>query len=261
MAPACSCLVCKGSIPEWPKSSSKDLAIDFEEVQLGRCTVREFKTGQEFRLPDGSRLYVRLTRNGLDVRRNGKPLPGSSSDPAVTLRHAYGVTLFVGAGNLLLGALSLLNEQLQEAFGWPNIVIGIALLVLGVFVRARVAVALGFAVAIMGLICVMLLLGLPRTLGGIPIAALFLYKMSKGFRAIDDLKEEGIGISSSSTTTNEPTPLQAPARPKASQVGTLPSGTTAPREPTQRCDICGELVVQHMLLAHLRAHKAEQEAQ
>jgi hypothetical protein len=47
------------------------------------------------------------------------------------------------------------------------------------------------------------------------------------------------------------------SRPRASQVGTLSSGTTTD-ESTPQCSICGQRVVLSGFTAHMEAHRAEQ---
>ena len=164
---------------------SKNLKIELDGEYLAACRGRELKAGKEFPLPDGSRLSVRMTKmSGLDVRRNGKPVPGSGSDPATVLKVASGIIFFIGGGNLLVGALAFFIEQLAEVVGgeiggWLTLLLGMVFLVLGFFVRGRSAVALGLAVALTGLLILGLLAGFPRGIAGIVIAVLFLYQMSK----------------------------------------------------------------------------------
>ncbi len=64
---------------------------------------KELRRGGMFSLPDGSMLTIRMPPNwfwvGLELLRNGKPLPGSDTDPMQILRLAPPL-IALGAGEL-----------------------------------------------------------------------------------------------------------------------------------------------------------------
>ena len=60
---------------------------------------KEINKGREYPLPDGSLLKVQLVQKlaavELQVLRNGKPLPGSASDPEQRFKTAYQIIFFI----------------------------------------------------------------------------------------------------------------------------------------------------------------------
>ena len=68
---------------------------------------QELTKGQEFKLPDGSVLKLRLVQSlmGSELRilRNGQPIPGSASHPDTTVKTAYWTLFLIGALGILFG--------------------------------------------------------------------------------------------------------------------------------------------------------------
>ena len=178
----------------------KNLQARLDGAELGSFAGRsELTAGREFRLSDASSLKVQLTRKGLEVRRNGKLLPGSAGDPGTVLALVCGVIFFMGGGNLLLSLLGeILQEQsLQEAVGWWGAIIGAVYIVLGILVRRRSGVALAIAVALTAALLLLRLVvviealssgAYPMGLGGLWIGIIFLILMIRGFGAIRQLR-------------------------------------------------------------------------
>jgi hypothetical protein len=92
--------------------------------------------GLDFPLPDGSILRVLYTNKFLigqfHVLRNGKPLPGSESDPNVQMRNAFLVTYAVGVYDIVVGLLvGLFNVKFLATMGvtiWSSLIGAIFLL-------------------------------------------------------------------------------------------------------------------------------------
>lgn len=182
----------------------KNCQACLDGAELGSFADRsELTAGREFPLSDDSILKVQLTRKGLEVRRNGKFLPGSAGDPGPILALACGVIFFMGGGNLLLSLLGeILQEQsLQEAVGWWGAIIGAVYIVLGILVRRRSVVALAIAVALTAALLLLRLVvviealsagAYPVGLGGLWIGIIFLIVMIRGFGAIRELQSQCI---------------------------------------------------------------------
>lgn len=134
----------------------KNFTIRLDGQEVGRLAgQKELQQGQEFHLPDGSQLSVRL-RGGLfselHVLRDGQPLPGSASDPGVRLRNAYLALYFIGGLNLLFGLLAEIFQAsflLELGVGLYSMVLGVAFLGLGFLVMRRSFIALVIAFALL----------------------------------------------------------------------------------------------------------------
>ena len=155
-------------------------------------TKQELESGKRFPLGDGSWVRVQLTGKAwsgrrIEVTRDGRPLPGSPSDPYLKL-WAVSIAVFLIAGVNLLGGLiiflsytaasqsqaamaglqtlgiglaSIIGlEGVVNSLGSPAQTLGIGLvsliggalyLVLGFFVRHKSNIALGIAVAVYAL--------------------------------------------------------------------------------------------------------------
>jgi len=75
--------------------------------------------GASGRLPDESEISIRWTSGvfaGLELLRNGVPVPGSSTDPAQRIRVARNIFAFIGTVTSLMG-LALLATDFAGAIG------------------------------------------------------------------------------------------------------------------------------------------------
>jgi hypothetical protein len=104
--------------PDGPVRVEITLPPKLEEVQVfvDGALVHTFFGGVTFMrgaaiaLPDGTELTVRMRGFlGIDVRRDGKPLPGSAMDRVSSLRAAGQMMLLVGATSLALDLEHLLH--------------------------------------------------------------------------------------------------------------------------------------------------------
>ena len=137
----------------------KDFTVSVDGRELGRMNGQgELAQGSTYTLEDGSTLMVMLDKSfgsgGLNVTRNGVPLPGSNSDPKAQLSAAAGVTFFIGGFNILLGALAEAVEiqiLLDNGIGIFNIIFGVVFLALGFAVRKGSKIALIVAIALFAL--------------------------------------------------------------------------------------------------------------
>ena len=162
---------------------------------------RELKEGREYTLPDGSKLLVRLSKSllspGLEIIKDGTPLPGSDGDPLQKLKVAYSVVFFVGGFNIILGIVAVIGNigfLLRLGIGHQAVIIGIIFLVLGFFVRKKSIIALGIAI---GLLIIDALLGFYLAIqsggntpsAGLAIRIIFVIFLFQGFKAIKTIKE------------------------------------------------------------------------
>ena len=132
----------------------KDFTITYKGKEVGKIPSLGFLSdGREFRLKDGSTLSVKLTRNlasvNLEVLRNGKPVPGSDTDPARQLDNVYTAIGLLAFVYILLGALALIFdiEYLKNSgVGLATIGFGGILYILGVLVKRGSMPAMIFTV-------------------------------------------------------------------------------------------------------------------
>jgi hypothetical protein len=116
---------------------------------------RELKEGRQFSLADGSTLWIRLKigfgTSGLEVLRDGKPLPGSDMDPAQKVKVAFILLLVITGLNILAGVLlSMLDLQsLGLGIGIGYIIFGLIFCFLAFAVRANSLVALYIAIVLL----------------------------------------------------------------------------------------------------------------
>src|SRR5688500_9235251 len=93
------------------KGNYKDFVVRLGEEEVGKLTDRAaVKEGETFDLPNGDKLFIQLrtsfTTHELVILYNGKPLPGSGSDPAHQLKNcAYAIYVF-GIIALMMGAVA-----------------------------------------------------------------------------------------------------------------------------------------------------------
>jgi len=111
--------------------------------------------GQEFRLPDGSTLKVRLVQSlmgsELHILRNGQPIPGSASHPETLLKTAYWVFFLIAAINILFGVVARVlhvNMLGEMGIGDFSLATGVIFVILGYLVRRHSAPALYVGIAL-----------------------------------------------------------------------------------------------------------------
>jgi hypothetical protein len=124
--------------------------------EIGRVPgKRELTQGQEFKLPDGSVLKVRLTQSllgsELHILRNGKPIPGSATHPETVVKSAYWALYLIGFIGILFGVaarLFHLNMLGEMGIADYSIGLGAVLIVLGFLVRRHSLPALYAGIAL-----------------------------------------------------------------------------------------------------------------
>lgn len=164
---------------------------------------KELKAGKEFQLPDGSMLRVQLvssmTKTELQVLHNGKPIPGSDSDPAQRIKVAAGIVFFVAGLNILIGLLAVMAKVkflIRIGAGEGSIIFGVLFLILGFFILKQSGIALGLAVLLFAADGILSLILVTKYGGRPPVGAIvfrifLLIPMIQGFPALKALKEQG----------------------------------------------------------------------
>jgi S1-C subfamily serine protease len=110
-----------------------NLEVRFQSRHIGSVqTKAELRAGRELPLPDGTKLWVQLQpriTNELVVLRDGRPVPGSDTDPLVRLGSASGALWFIAAATALFATaawiqgnegwvLPLVYAVIFAALGW-----------------------------------------------------------------------------------------------------------------------------------------------
>jgi hypothetical protein len=181
----------------------KNFTIKLDGSEVGKLADQNaLKLGQSFGLPDGSTLSVKLKSatlaSELEVLRNGKPVPGSATDPVTRLSSAWGVLYFIGGFNVLLGIAAVVFQWdflLNLGIGVFSAGFGAVYLLLGYLTSRRILIALIAAIvlfAIDGVLGVVSAIG--NTSGspvaGIVVRLLFLWVLVQGIGAIAAIKQD-----------------------------------------------------------------------
>lgn len=194
------------------RGSWKCLTVWLDGQEVGTLPdQRALRAGQSFFLDDGSNLHVQLVQNFLtpELRlvRNGRPLPGSPSDPAERLHVAYAALFLVAGWHLAIGILAELygsDALARLGIGGSCLAVGMLFLVLGLMVRRRSTRALFAAMVLYGLealasVMVAASRGGGISAGGLLVLFFFMAGMYRGFAAIGDLNREGVQADASTT--------------------------------------------------------------
>jgi len=168
----------------------KDVSILLDGQEIGRFANRKMlKEGREFYLQDGSVLKIKLSSSWfaplLEVLHNGKPLPGSGSDPNIKLALAYSYIFFIGGVTIIHGLIVVSSKTPQGGFGM--IIIGGIYIFLGFLVKRQSMIALAIAFVVY-LLNFLLELASGQVGGNLWLTIAAFVCMYEGFRAIQDLK-------------------------------------------------------------------------
>ncbi len=128
----------------------KNITIRLDGIELGTIASQmEFRQGKEYSLPDGSKLFVRLANSlmgqEVQVTRDGKPVPGSSSHPETRIRSAYTLLYFIAGWKVLFGILGMvaLGVDLSKfSMEMISIFLGVVFFFLATMARKRSILAL-----------------------------------------------------------------------------------------------------------------------
>lgn len=182
----------------WRGFFCKNVSVSFDGQLLGIIETRkDVKQGRHFKMPNGSDIFVRLvnsmTATELHVLLDGKPLPGSGSDPEHQLKSCANVLYTFAAVTMIFGLVMTMNKQVITSM----VTIGIAALfaLLAWLVSKRSVAALIIAIALV-IINAALLVYVPLSSGGslrtgwLIFYILMLIPLFKGFPAISQLRRD-----------------------------------------------------------------------
>jgi hypothetical protein len=179
----------------------KDLTVRLDGAEVGTlATGKELQAGATFPLPDGSQLQVRQIQSllgvELQVLQDGRPVPGSATDPAVQVRRAAQCVFAIAGMSIVMGLLAEgLHWQALQArgVGYVSVVYGLIFLPLGCFVWRGSFPALLTAVILHSLDGLAALAASPvtgRPPSGLILRIFFLFVMIRGLGAIRTLNQE-----------------------------------------------------------------------
>jgi hypothetical protein len=182
----------------------KNVSVKLDGREVGTIPDQKaLKEGRSFTLDDGSSLQVQLVRSAmsqvLQVLRNGKPLPGSATDPEKKLSTAYTIIFFVGGLSLVIGLLAeIANVDFLRSLGagWFTVVVGVIFIGLGFLVKRRIILALYAAIVLYALdlgLLVMTAVSVPGgrpPVSGIVLHVIFLIFMYQGVGALQELNRQ-----------------------------------------------------------------------
>ena len=181
-------------------NSRYSIRLDDEDPVI--VTGAEVREGRELTLSDGSTLLIRIAdgnvASGLDVTRNGEPLPGSGADPATLVKAAAGTIYFLSGLHVVLGLFGLLGPEGRASV--PLIMLGAVFAVLGFFTMKRSLVALLFAMGLYAAIgvwstAVDAQAGTKINFFSIAIRLFFLVRMGSAFRTLLEKSDDSPGVS------------------------------------------------------------------
>ncbi|HTF05569.1 MAG TPA: hypothetical protein VK826_16195 [Bacteroidia bacterium] len=182
----------------------KDISITHNGVAIGGFeNFRALKGGNRFHLNDGSALDIHWSQaygdQGLRIAHNGRALKGSSGDPEAKLKGIFGISIFIGALNFIVGALGQfgVSEMLEDmGANWVMMLVGLIIVGLGYVVMSQKS-----AGALIGIIIViaadvilslyfMMEEGGRPSFAGIGLKVLFIIQFARGFGAIREYHEQ-----------------------------------------------------------------------
>ncbi|MBN2002272.1 MAG: hypothetical protein JXA21_02850 [Anaerolineae bacterium] len=184
------------------KAMQQQFTVSLDGNQIGvipdqKALIR----GQEMTLPDRSTLKIqlvsRLMDSELQILRDGRPLPGSGSDPETKWKAAYGIVYLVAGLNLVLGILvTFFNIEFLQGIGISigSVIFGVILAVLGFFTQRKSTVALILAVVIftidgIGGFIISASQGSSASASGLVARIFLILPMIQGIKAIKELTQ------------------------------------------------------------------------
>ena len=191
--------------------------LDGKEV-LSVPTKKELKKGCEVQTEAG-KLHIQLKsgflREAVHVALDGRQL---QSDPAKQFKASYSTIYVISIVSIVFGGLgALAHVDGLGGFGWPSIAIGILFGALGFWTQRRLSlVALSIAFSIFAIDSIATFVPqasqsgtdvIPSSqsstnppVGIFLVKILFLFEMSKGFRAIPRLRRRALAMPSRMST-------------------------------------------------------------
>jgi hypothetical protein len=182
----------------------KNLTITKNGELIGQVeNVKNLKEGRTFQLSNDKRLSIHLRIKfgfiqELEILLNGKPIPGSGTEPNQQVKQVYQLLLFIAVFNALLGLVAELADVdflKSLGLGFGTIVIGVVNGLLAYLVKFRfslIALYVAFGLMILDII---LTLVFAADMGGSPTSglmmkALFAFILFNGIPALKKMRSE-----------------------------------------------------------------------
>jgi hypothetical protein len=179
----------------------KDITVHLDGQEIGAIpSVIELHQGSSFTLPDGSVLTVMkrtksLGNVELSVSRDGKPLPGTASDPALRLKWAAHLLYFIAFFTALWGLITLILRPFAFtplSFGWLGLIGAAVYALLGFFTLRKSKSALIAAITLITLSTVFMFVHFMQSTGRTPVLLvlqlILVGPLLSGIKAINELK-------------------------------------------------------------------------
>lgn len=182
----------------------KNIAIHLDGAEVGSIPSKvELQQGRSFTLPDASILHVKLTQGfanvELQVTRDGRPLPGSASDPAEQVKQAGYIVYFIAGLSGVVGIAALFQVQilLEMGLDWTSLVGAAIYAPLGFFTLRRSKAALIIAIALFildGIVTLGWAMTAARSpsIGPIFMRVILILPMIRGVKAMTELKKSNL---------------------------------------------------------------------
>jgi hypothetical protein len=187
--------------------SFRNFEVFYNGQSLGTvASASDLRRGHEFALPTGQALATQLRRNQgleeLELRLDGRPVPGSATHPGERLRQAWYTLLGVGCLNFVVGLIAVFGQitlLLHLGLGWGSVVEGVLYIALGWWGYSRIApVPFGIACALLLLDGAMMLVAAAENggsgFGGIFLRFVLIVLVYRGLVAARQLRAEAVGV-------------------------------------------------------------------
>ncbi|MDH4203035.1 MAG: hypothetical protein OEV87_09080 [Phycisphaerae bacterium] len=186
------------------KNNWNDARVLLDGEEIGAFTDAEHvRRGEEFTLPDGSRLSVQLTGGKMfpmfKILKDGQPLTTMGPSAADRLKMTCNIMYIIAAANLFGGLMGLMGYTaaiMPASVAWYSVAVGAVFGVLAFFAKRKSMLALGIGVALLVLGSITVLVNFQNlsvwAWTGLALRALVLFVLLQGFGAIQALKQEEV---------------------------------------------------------------------
>lgn len=182
------------------KHNWRHFKLRFHGQEISSFTMKEeLAEGQVYVMPDGRLLSVRLNcrkQPDLILSLDGRPIPGSDTDPRKQVKNNYLLAFFLGIVNVAGGLLAVSTQsELKLGFGYETAIVGVAYLFLSwrikhlsLFAVYAIIALLAFDIVLTGTFAAMENGTGSSSTFGLLLNLVFIFAFVKGAQAIKKLK-------------------------------------------------------------------------